>query len=239
MRTRTAAAVAVVALLLVAASVQLADPQFGERTPPEVDFTEPPAAVAADAATQFEYVDYAYRIDFARNRSGPWRQVRTMQVDHSDREYYKTGPAGDGGVVLYGSDSVAFVRPTPDSAWRVTFLRDVIYPVKHVSQPLMPHRIRDSNATVVSENHSSAVISVDVHPLKVASYLPGNATLSIDKQTGLIDTAEVAYDNDRTGTNYLRFSLTETGTQVDRPDDIPFSFQEFVWDLLRGPLVNL
>jgi len=230
---------AAVLLLVAAGAIQLADPQFGDRRPPSVDFSEPPAQVAADAATQFEYVDYAYRIDFRQNRSGEWRQVRTMRVDNTDHEFYKTGPIGEKGVVLYGTDAVTFVRPSEGARWRVTFLREVLYNPHLIAQPFLVNRLSGSNASIISTNRSQYVVRINLHLLKVARELPGNTTLYINKTSGRIDYAEVVYHPKPSQTLYLRFQLTGTRIDVKRPPRIPFSFREVFWDLMRGPLVNL
>lgn len=218
-------------------TVQLADPRLGERSPPDVDFSEPPSEIAADAATQFEYIDYSYRIDFRRNRTDDWRQVRTMQVDHTDREYYKTGPNGEDGVVLYGTDAVTFVRPDKKMAWRVTPIHDTVFPAPSISQPFYVNRLLHSNPSIVSQNSSLLQIHVSVHPLKVATHSSGSAYLSIDKQSGLIKCALVTYHPVPSETLYLRFHITDSYVNVSRPRSIPFSPREIIWDVVRGPFV--
>ena len=234
------AVLGVVALLLGAfVVVQIVDPRLGERTPPEVNFSEPPNEVAADSAAQFKYVDYTYRIDFRRNRSEEWRQVRTMKVDHTDREYYKTGPAGERGLVLYGTDAVAFMRPTPNSSWRTTFYREVVYHPSTTGVPFLIDRMRSSDASIISQDRSTVMIRVETHPLNVARELPGNATLRINRETGLIESANVTYKPQPSQTLYLQFRLTETDTDVRRPKGVRFSVMELILDLFRGPVVNL
>lgn len=239
MERRTAIVVAVVLLLGAVAAIQLADPRFGERTPPEVNFSEPPEEVAADAATQFEYVDYAYRIDFRRNRTDDWRQVRTMRVDHSDREYYKTGPNGENGVVLYGTDAVTFVRPGPESKWRVTAVREVLYDKKIIGQPINTKRIRGSNASYLYQNQSVILIQVPVHSINVANHLPGNSIITIDKESGLVESVLVSYKPDQARTLHARFRLTDKNIDIDRPQEIPASPREYFWDFLRGPVFDM
>lgn len=238
MERRTAIVVAVVLLLGAVAAIQLADPRFGERTPPEVNFSEPPEEVAADAATQFKYVDYAYRIDFRRNRTDDWRQVRTMRVDHSDREYYKTGPMGQDGVVIYGTDAVTFVRPGSDNSWRITAIQEALYPALPITQPFRPESIRDSNAESIFENSSIKRIKVFTHPVKIAQYSSGTAILSIQKDSGLIECAYISYTPGQTRPIYLHFHLTSVEVNVNRPSKIGPSIQELFWDVVRGPLLH-
>lgn len=238
MQSRTVAAAILLVLLGFVVAVQLADPQLGERSPPDVDFSDPPSEIAADAATQFEYIDYSYRIDFRRNRTDDWRQVRTMQVDHTDREYYKTGPNGEDGVVIYGNDAVTFVRPGDGNPWRVTAIQDATYPAPAISQPFRVDEIRRSNSTIVSDNFSTAVINLPIHPVKIAQLSTGQATLWIHKQTGLIEYARITYSPDKSQRLYLYFQLTATEIDVDRPKGVKSSPREFFWDIIRGPIFS-
>lgn len=237
MRARPVAA-AVVVLLLVVVSVQVVDPRLNDRRPPAVDFDDPPAEVAADAAKRFEYVDYAYRFDIKYGPNPNWRQVRMMQVDNTDRTFYKEGPLGEDGVVMYGTDAVTYVRPGEDAAWRVTGMREVIFNRKTIAQQFLVERIRRSSATVVDENSSTVVIHVDVHPVKVAPRFPGNATLFVSKGTGLIHRASIVFVTPN-GPKYLKFYLLNQGNDLERPDDLPISSRAIAWDVSRGPIVNL
>lgn len=239
MERRTAMVVTVTFLLFSFVIIQLADPQFGQRTPPEVDYSEPPAEVAAGAATQFEYMDYAYRIDFRRNHSDEWRQVRTMKIDHSDREYYKTGPNGENGVVVYGTDAIAFVKSGKGTPWRATADSSAVYPARTITQPFRPDIIRNSKAERISENSSSVLIKIHSHPIKIAQYSRGTAILSINKDANVIEWGRISYSPSSSETLHLYFRLTSTGSNVDRPETIALSIREFILDVVRGPIVNL
>lgn len=236
MERRRVGAVAV-ALLLALVSVQVVDPRVEDRQPPEVDFSDPPAEVAADAAERFEYVDYAYRLDFAYSRDDQWEQMRWMAVDHSDREYYKEGPSGNSGVVIYGTESVTYVRPGNNADWRVMGMREILYPVSVISQPFLPGRIRNSQASISHQNSTSTVVSLDVHPVKVAPQYTGNATLYIDRKSGLILRASIIYETPN-GLRFLRFYLTDSNIDLERPEDAT-SAKEILWDVARGPIVDL
>ena len=236
---RRRGAIAIVILLLVSVVViQLTDPQFDERTPPEVDFSEPPNEIAADTATRFEYVNYAYKIELSNNESGLWRHIRTVEIDHTDREYYKLGPAGEDGIVLYGTDAVTFIRPGIESAWRVTPIDETVYSPSTISQPFLPERMRTSEATIISENKSFLVIKLQSHSLNVAEHFPGNSTIYVNKDEGLITRAYVTYRTPTSGDRHLRFGVNKTNVSLNRPEDIRFSLTEFVWDLLRGPVFS-
>lgn len=239
MERRTALVVTMIVLLFSAVLIQLADPQFVERTPPEVDYSEPPAEVAADAATQFEYMDYAYRIDFRRNQSDEWRQVRTMKVDHTDREYYKTGPNGEKGVVIYGTDAITFVRSGKENPWRVTAVSSTVYPAHPITQPFRPDVIRNSKAERISENSSRILIKIQAHPIKLAEYSNGSAILSINKEIGVVEWAQISYNPSPSETLYLHFYLTSTDSNVNRPEAIDISIRELILDIVRGPIVNI
>lgn len=232
---RTLAAVAL-ALLVAAAGVQLLDPAFDERRPPEVDFSEPPAQVAADSATRLEYVDYAYRIDLARDRDGPWEQLRVVCIEHSDREYRKVGPLGRRGVALYGTDSAAFVRPGADGEWRFVSRPEVMYPVRMLSQPFLLDRIEYSSTDVVVDNASMLVVQIDSNPMKFVKSYSGNATVFVNKSDGTIDKVLAEYDTGPTGIRYARFERTTDEPAVSRPNSLGPSLREVLWDLLRGPL---
>lgn len=223
-------------VLLAVGGVQLLDPVLDERPAPEVDFSEPPAEVAADSAARFEHVDYAYRIDVADNRSGPWEQVRVARIEHSDREYYKSGPLGSRGVVIYGTDAAAFVRPGSDGVWRFAAHPDVVYPVRTLSQPFLVDKIGTSGASMIADNRSMLVVRLDSNPLKIAERFPGNATIYVSKTNGTVVKTVVSYDSGRSRISYFRFRLIGTEPAVERPDDLGTSSLEIGWDLLRGPL---
>lgn len=239
MKPRIWLIVGAVLFILSVVGVQLTDPDFDSRETPTIDFSEPPAEVVADSAKQFEYIDYAYRIDVRNQRSSSWRQVRTMRVDHSDNEFLKTGPVGRQGIILYGTDAVTFVRPAWDASWRVTPVPEVIYPARDISQPFIIDRLRSADATILSDNTSMLIVRLNVHSMKIASYLPGNSTIVINKRSGFIEKATVVYHHDRTKAMVLKFRLTSTDVDVVRPREIPFSPREVVWDLLRGPVFEL
>ena len=238
MRTLTAVGIVAAVLFLIVASIQLADPQLGEREPPEVDFTEPPAEVAADAATQFEYVDYAYRIEVSDNRSGEWRQFIGTWVDHSNRRFRSEGPRGDCGAVIYSTDAISYVRPGPDEHWRVTGTAGTEYPARRVTQPFLPDSIRQANISVVSQDASTITVEANINPMKFEEYYPANSTLLINKSSGLVESVVVTIDG-ISRTYYLRFQQTETNITVERPDAIPFYPRAVFWDLVRGPLFGL
>lgn len=235
---RPAVALAALALTgaIVVGSVQLADPRLGDEAPPEVDFSAAPSVVAADAATRLEHVDYAYRLDLADDRDGPWEQVRVAWIDQTDHQYRKVGPLGNRGVVIYGNDAGAFVRPGLDGSWRFAAHPDVAYPVETLSQPFVVDRIATAGAVVVAENRSIVVIRLDSNPLKIVEQYPGNATLYVRKDDAVIVTVLVTYDTGPSGVRYLRFQLADTSPAVERPADLGSSPREFGWDLIRGPL---
>lgn len=236
MTPRSASVAIVLALLLAVGAVQLLDPVVGERHPPAVDFSEPPAEVAADSAARLAFVDYSYRIDIADNRSGPWEQVRVARIEHSDREYRKAGPLGNRGVVIYGTDAAAFARPGSGGDWQLSGHPDTVYPVPALSQPFLVERIRASNASVEAENRSVFVVRIDSNPLKLASVYQGNATVYVNKTDRTLEKVLVPYDSGPRRVSYLRFTLTGTEPTVERPDGLAVSTWELGWDLLRGPL---
>jgi len=239
MERRLAIAGAIVLLLSAVVVVQMLDPQFEERTPPEVDFSEPPNEVAADAAEQFEYVDYAYRVDVKYNGSDGWRQLVVTQVDHTQRAYRSVGPGGEDETVIYGTTTTAFVRPTAGEEWSVVGKPELVYPVKRLTQPIFVGRIRADKANIVSEGRSTVTIRVDVNPMKIEGGLPGNASIVVNKDTGMIESVHVAYEPPEMETRYLRLKVTEKGTNVARPEAIGLSLSEAFWDLLRGPLFRI
>lgn len=239
MDRRIAAAGAVFLLLSAVVVVQILDPQFGERSPPEVDFSEPPNEVAADAAEQFEYVDYAYRVEVAKDESDEWRQFGVTHVDHSNRTYQSMGPEGEKETVIYGTTAAAFVRPTIDEDWIVIARPGVVYPVSYLTQPIYVERIRAEEARVLSENSSTATIHFDINPLKIDDNLPGNSIVIVNKKTGMVESVRVAHDTPHSGARYLRLQVIKTGTTVERPKAIGFSLSEVCLDLLRGPLFRV
>lgn len=237
-RRRSALAAAIVVLGIVV-GIQLADPRIGGGSPPAVNYSDPPSKIATDAARQFDYIDYAYRLDFSRNRSGDWHRIRMLRVDHSDREYYQEGPLGQDGVVLYGTDAVTFVRPGQSSSWRVTFLRDVTFLAATRSEPFSEHELRNAKARIVGQNATMIIIKADVQPTKVAKGAPGTTTFYINKRSGIIQYATATYHPANNESLYLRFTLIDTNIDVKRPRGIPFSPRELLWDVLRGPIVDL
>jgi hypothetical protein len=236
MDRRRAVVGAVLLLLSAVIVVQVLDPQFEERTPPEVDFSEPPNEVAADAAKQFEYVDYAYRVDIAYNASDEWRQWGVAWVDHSNRSYRKVGPAGERQEVLYGTSAAGFVRPTIDEDWVLMGRPGFVYPAKSVTQPTYSKRLKEADAQVIDKDPSTTTIHTDVNPVKTVGDYPGSAVLVVNRSSGLIESIHVAYEPGRGETRYLRFQVIEVGTTVNRPGSIGFSSIEVFLDLLRGPL---
>lgn len=239
MERRVAVVGAVLVLLSAIVVVQVLDPQFGERTPPEVNFSEPPNEVAADAAKQFEYVDYAYRVDMKYNGSDGWRQWGVAWVDHSNQSFRKVGPGGEREEVLYGTTSAGFVRPTVDEGWIVVGRPAFVYPAKSVTQPTYGKRLSEANAYVVDENPSTITIQTEINPVKAIGHYPGTAKLVVNKSSGLIDSIHVVYEPGRYGTQYLRLQVVEKGTSVHRPDGIGLSSKEIFWDLVRGPLFRI
>lgn len=229
--------VAVAALLvLTAGGVQLADLPIDDPSPPRVDFTEPPAQVAADSAARFSAVDYAYRLDIADDPKGPWQQVRVARISHDDRRYRKAGPLGNRGMVLFGNDAIAFARAGRSNRWKPVTRPATAYPVPAVSQPFLVDKIERAPASVAAQNQSMVVIDIDTVSLKFADGLQGNATLFIDKGSGAISHAIVAVRVSPQRVRYLRFQLTDTDPVVTRPETIPLSPRELLWDVLRGPL---
>jgi len=239
MERRVAIAGAVVLLLSAVIVVQLLDPQFGEREPPEVDFSEPPNEVAADAAAQFEYVDYAYRVDIKYDESEEWRQWSVTHVDHSNRTYRKVGPGGEQEEVLYGTTAAGFVRHDIGEDWQVIGRTGFVYPVPYLTQPIYVEQLREADASILAENLSTIEIQVNVNPLKIEGDYPGNSTLIINKRTSMIENVHIKYNPNQMGTQYLRLQVTETGTTVKRPEELSFSPSEIFWDLARGPLFRI
>lgn len=230
-------AAAVLVILAVVAGIQLADPHVGtDPDPPEVDFSDSPAEVAADSAAQFGSMDYTYRLSFRDDPGDAWRQVWEVHVDRSDREFYEKGPFGENGTHLYATESTGYFRVAPGTAWR--FTSRITYPPTPADQPFLAERLRNATTRVKSDNSSHLVVDIDVHPLNTAAYLPGNATLIIEKRTGRIERAYVVY-NTQGDPKYLRFEFLEAGTDVHRPAGLPVSIQTMFWDLVRGPLFTL
>lgn len=236
MTPRRALAAALLVLLFAVGGVQLLDPTFHEPRPPEVDFSEPPAQVAADSAARLEYVDYAYRIDLAKDRDGPWEQLRVVWIERSDREYRKVGPLGERGVVTYGTESAVYVRAGANGTWRFVFHPDVVYPVRTLSQPFLVHRIERANTTVLTDNESVFVVRIEANPMKFVDALSGNATITVNKTDRTIETVLASYDTGPTGIRYARFRRITVQVDVRRPSTLEPSLRAVGWDLLRGPL---
>ena len=57
---------------------------------------------------------------------------------------------------------------------------------QRLTQPIHVERIRADGASIVSENRSTMIIHVDVNPLKIEGELPGNASIVVDKDTGMV-----------------------------------------------------
>lgn len=226
-------------VLFAAGGVQLLDPVFGERPTPEVDFSEPPAEVAADSAERFEHVDYAYRIDIADNRSGPWEQFSSVKVDHTRRRYRMLGPLGFEGTHIFGNDAVTFARPGPDETWRVGYVPETTYPAPVITQPFSVSHIRGAKGVIVMETDSSVVIRLDVNPLKLVDEYPGSIVLHVDKRANVVEKAFVSYEVGPDRARTARFEVVDTGTTVERPDDLSISPREVFWDALRGPLFSV
>lgn len=239
MNTRSAAVSTFLVLLVAVTAVQLADPQLQARQPPEVTFSDPPAKVAAEAATQFEYVDYAYQIDFRWNRSDEWRQAETVRVANSNRKYIAKGPLGSNGTTIYGNSAVTFVRPGTNESWQVAPNGETVYPALGFTQPLDPRTIREANVTVTSDNSSTLLVRTDSNSLKFIQDYPGTSSLYINRDSGLIERADFEYKVAPNQTQQIRFRVLTTGQSVQRPKSLPFSLREYFWDLLRGPLIYI
>ena len=162
-----------------------------------------------------------------------------MEVDHSDKEYYKTGILGSEGVVMYGNDAVTFVKVGATGRWGITPTRETAFPAPTISQPFKAGTIRNSPATVISENSTTIVIRSSSYPLKLADYSTGSSIFYIDTQSDLIQQARFTYHPSNNETLYMNFVLTERSVDVHRPDDLPFSPRELLWNLLRGPIVDI
>jgi hypothetical protein len=99
--------------------------------------------------------------------------------------------------------------------------------------------LRETEAHVVMANSSTLTIYDDVNPAKIDGNVPGNATIVVNKNTGMVEMFRVKYNLNQTRTTYHRFKVTETGSSVERPEGIGFFPSEVFWDLLRGPLFRI
>lgn len=239
MTPRQAAVSLLLLVLASAGTVQLVDPPLDEQRPATVDFTDPPAQVAADSASRLEHVDYAYRIDLADDPDGPWEQLRVVWIEHSDREYRKVGPLGESGVVIYANDAVVFARPGEDAAWRMGYVPEATYPAPTITQPYNLTVLRQGRASVVRENSTDLIIESRTMPLKVVPTSSGRAIVHMDKQRMLVVQAVFAYDVGESRKEFLRFRLVETRTTVDRPSKLHMTPTEVFWDLLSGPVFSV
>lgn len=239
MTPRQAAVSLLLLVLASAGTVQLVDPTLDEQRPATVDFTDPPAQVAADSAGRLEHVDYAYRIDLADDPDGPWEQLRVVWIEHSDREYRKVGPLGESGVVIYANDAVVFARPGEDAAWRMGYVPEVTYPAPTLTQPYNITLLRRGRATVVRENSTDLIIESRTMALKVIPTSSGRSRLHIDKQRKLVVWALFEYDVGENRTEFLRYRLIESHSMVERPSKLNLTPSELFWDILSGPVFRL
>lgn len=148
------------------------------------------------------------------------------------------GPAGDRGVVLYSTDAVSYIRPGQSGDWHVIGTAGTEYPAPRVTQPFLPASIRDANSIAVTQNASTLVIGTNVNPTKFGGPDPANATLEINKRSGLVEWGMVSLHGPF-GVYYVRFQLIRTGISVERPREVHFSIKAVFWDLVRGPFFGL
>lgn len=226
-------------LLAVAVVIQVADPAFGDQTPPPVDFTDPAAEVVADSAVRFSFVDHAYRLDIADEPSGPWEPFLVYFVDNSNRRYRSFGPTGQDGTQIYANDAAIFGRAGNDGHWRVGVLTKATYPAPEVIQPFRTEEFAGTNSSRLVDNSTWLVVRFDAILVKHVDPYPGKTTIFVNKQTELIHRAIVSYEVGEDRRRYVRFTLTDTDVDIDRPPDIPYTFQEFMGDLIQGPVFDL
>lgn len=238
MRIRSALVTVTIISLILFAAVQIWDPDLATIGPQDVDFSRPPADVAAHSAAQYGHLDYAYRLDIAEDRNGPWKPVRKVAISHTDQRYWKSGPLGPRGVVIYGTDALTFLRPGESASWRISYSADAVYPAPSITQPFLVESIATSNASIMHENDSLLVIEIDSNPLKITSMYPGHATIYVDKRSGRIEEALVSYTTESNNNRFLRFHEIQDGPTAQPPADATIRSIEIFWDLLRGPLVS-
>lgn len=223
-----------VALLLLTA-FQLADPRLGsaDGEPVRVDADAPADELSRDAIRGLYRSNFSYEYVVGDNRTFTNPEFAwSARVETASREFKSVSMTPSDGPLVYGTTDAAFVRPLPDSSWRVKPDRQVTYR-NYVTHPLAVDRITEANSRVVNRTDGVAVVHVDRRLVREA-ILPGYSLVYVDTERGELRKVVGVVQKNGTVAGYDRVAFSNVGTTtVDRPSGTRFKPFGILLDLLR------
>lgn len=223
-----------VALLLVT-TYQLADPRLGQADgePVRVTADAPADELARDAIRRLYRSNFSYRYVYGDTRTFTNPQFAwSARVETTSREFKSVSMTPSDGPLLYGTPDAAFVRPLPDTGWRVNPDPDTTYPNK-LTHPLAIDRITAANSRAVNRTDDVVVVRVDRRLIRDPG-LSGYSHVYVDTAHGTVRKVVEFVEKNGSVAGYTRITFTDVGTTtVDRPLGTWFKPFGVLLDLLR------
>lgn len=251
----------VLAVLVVIATVQAADPFTSPTKPTRVNLSDPPAEIATDALRILYVVNNTQTItakyvhvqnqtstggaNDTRVRTGITRQYRVMPENNS---YWASLPYNRSNqsaprVSEYGRENTGWKKWWIDDSWEE--VGNLRYPIQQSSDPsaIEPGTVRtvDENATtLVLLVHDRSVAKAAAWGLVSRASDGGRLYLHIDKQSRRLERAVYVTGDQQPPPGWVRivFEFSKYGqTHVPRPEGVPrYTLKDTLRDFSNGPL---
>jgi hypothetical protein len=219
-------AVVLVVLVVCGVWVRVADPVALRGEPPQVDPSDPPNGVVADAVERLEYLDYTYRVQPSRVTD------QITRVENSHRETFTT----IGGFrKRYRAEGELWLK-FQGEGWRSVDSPGFTH---ENATPFDPDPLRAADATVLANESGTLVVAVNdsatVSAVLRRDVSSGSLLFAVNLRSGRLTGARFVRDvGDGTRTWSYRF-YGYGRTSVERPSAIPDrTIEQTLEDVLSG-----